>query len=136
MSEEKKLTIVVTEDTFDKAMMSMFMATTAAGMGVGVHVYFSFFGLNLLRKGFQPELPEKYKPMTGHFMEKMKGMGINSMDDMMATATELGVKFYACSTSMGMMDVAVDDLVDGVTVLGAAGFIDVAIDSDAQLFIG
>jgi phosphoenolpyruvate synthase/pyruvate phosphate dikinase len=55
---------------------------------------------------------------------------------LMKMAVELGVHLYACSTSMEMMGVRKEDLTEGVTVLGAAGFLNIAADSDMQFFIG
>ena len=136
MAEQKKLSIVVTESTFDKAMASMFLATTGAGMGMEVHMFFSFFGLNLLKKGYKPSLPGIMGPMTGMFKKRMREVGIESYDEMVETALELEVNMYACSTSMRMMDITEDELMDGVKILGAAGFLDVATESDSQLFIG
>jgi len=51
-------------------------------------------------------------------------------------AKELGVKLYACSTSMEMMGIKKEDLIDGITILGAAAFLNIATDADMQLFIG
>jgi peroxiredoxin family protein len=51
-------------------------------------------------------------------------------------ARDLGGHLYACNTSMEMMGVKTEDLIDGVTILGAAAFLDISADSDMQLFIG
>jgi peroxiredoxin family protein len=66
----------------------------------------------------------------------MKGVGVDSFGEMLETAQELGVKLYACSTSMEAMGMSRDQLVDGVDILGAAAFLNIAADCKVQLFIG
>ncbi len=136
MSESEKLALVVSEGSYDKAMASVFLGTTAAGMGMEVHVFFTFFGLKLLKKNARPKLPGLYRIATGMFEKKMKGVGVDSFGEMLATAQELGVKLYACSTSMQAMGMSRDQLIDGVDILGAAAFLDIAADCKVQLFIG
>ncbi|KAF5050102.1 Sulfur carrier protein DsrE2 [anaerobic digester metagenome] len=136
MAETKKFAMVVSEGTFDKAMMSMMMGNTAASMGIETHIFFTFFGLNLLKKGANPKMPGIYRFFTGMMKKKMKGIGIEGFQEQLEMAKELGIKIYACSTSMEMMGIKKEDLVDGITVLGAAAFLDIGTDSDMQLFIG
>ena len=136
MSESEKLALVVSEGSYDKAMASVFLGTTAAGMGMEVHVFFTFFGLKLLKKNARPKLPGLYRIATGMFEKKMKGVGVDSFGEMLAMAQELGVKLYACSTSMQAMGMSRDQLIDGVDILGAAAFLDIAADCKVQLFIG
>ena len=136
MAETKKFAMVVSEGTFDKAMMSMMMGNTAASMGIETHIFFTFFGLNLLKKGVNPKMPGMYRFFTGMMKNKMKGIGIEGFQEQLEMAKELGIKIYACSTSMEMMGIKKEDLVDGITVLGAAAFLDIGTDSDMQLFIG
>jgi predicted peroxiredoxin len=54
-------------------------------------------------------------------IKKMKGIGIEGYQEQMEMAKELGVKIYACNTSMSMMGIKKEDLIDGVTVLGGRG---------------
>ncbi|MDD3398308.1 MAG: DsrE/DsrF/DrsH-like family protein [Candidatus Methanomethylophilaceae archaeon] len=136
MSDSEKLALVVSEGSYDKAMASVFLGTTAAGMGMEVHVFFTFFGLKLLKKNARPKLPGLYRIATGMFEKKMKGVGVDSFGEMLETAQELGVKLYACSTSMEAMGMSRDQLVDGVDILGAAAFLNIAADCKVQLFIG
>jgi peroxiredoxin family protein len=132
----KRLILVVSEDKFDKAMMSMMMANTAASMGMEVHVFHTFFGLNLLKKGKIPKLGGMMRLFTGMFIKKMKAVGVENYPAQLAMAVDLGVNIYACSTTMALMKIKKEDMVDGVKVLGAAGFLDIAADGDISLFIG
>jgi peroxiredoxin family protein len=131
-----KFVMVVAEGSFDKAMMPLIMGTTAASMGMEVHVFYTFFGLKLLKKGVRPKLKGMMSLFTGMIEKKMKKNKIPGYNEMMQQAKDLGVNFYACSTSMTLMGVEQSDLTDGVKVLGAAAFLNIAADSKVQLFIG
>ena len=136
MDEKKKLAIVVSEGTFDKGMMAMIIGNTAAAMGMEVSIFFTFFGLNLLKKGTKPKLPGMYRLFTGMFEKKMAKGGVENFPQQLETAKELGVKLFACSTSMNLMGIGNEDMIDGVEVLGASGFLNIAADTDMQYFIG
>ena len=131
-----KIVMVVSEGSFDKALMPLIIGTTAASMGMEVHLFYTFFGLKLLKKGVRPKLKGLMRPFTGMIQNKMKKLKVPGFDEMMQQAKELGVNFYACSTSMALLGVKESDLVDGVKVLGASAFVDIAADSKASFFIG
>jgi peroxiredoxin family protein len=136
MADTKRVVLVVSEGTFDKGMMAMMIANTAASMGMDVHIFFSFFGLNLLKKGSKPKLGGMYRLFTGTFGKRMAKGGIPAFGEQLAMANDLGVNLYACSTTMSLMNVKEENMVEGVKVLGAAGFLGIAADSDMQFFIG
>ena len=132
-----KFCMVVSEGTFDKAMMPLIMGTTAAASGSEVHVFYTFFGTKLVTaKGSKPKLPGMFRLFTGMFVKKMKAVGIGSYAEMMQQAKEMGINFYACSTTMGLMGIKESDLLPGVKVLGAAAFLKLASESKTTLFIG
>ena len=131
-----KFCMVVSEGSFDKAMMPLIMGNTAASMGMEVHVFYTFFGLKLLKKGVKPKLPGLWRIGTGMMIKKMMKLKVPGYDEMIKQAKELGVNFYACSTSMSLMGVKQEDLMDGTKVLGASKFLDLAADSKVTLFIG
>jgi peroxiredoxin family protein len=128
--------MVVSESSFDKAMMPLILGTTGASMGMEVHVFYTFFGLKLLTKGNKPKLPGMMKLFTGMIRKKMTKNKIPLPEEMMKTALDLGVNFYACSTSMTIMGVTEADLLPGVKVLGASAFLNLAADAKVNLFIG
>ena len=128
--------MVVSEGTFDKAYMPLIMGTTAASMGTEVHVFYTFFGTGLLKRTAKPKLPGMFRLFTGMFQKRMKKVGIPGHDEMMQQAMDLGVNFYACSTTMGLMGIQESDLKKGVKVLGAAAFLKLASESNVTLFIG
>jgi peroxiredoxin family protein len=131
-----KVSIIVSEGSFDKAMMPFIVGTTAASMGMEVHIFFTFFGLKLLKKGTKPKLPGMMSLFTGMIIKKMKKLNIPDFEELKSQAVDLGVKLYACSTSMSIMNVKKEDLIEGADILGAAKFLDIAADSKVQLFIG
>ncbi|AEF95656.1 DsrE/DsrF/DrsH-like family protein [Methanotorris igneus] len=135
-----KMALVVSEGTFDKAMMAFILGTIGATMGMEVHIFFTFFGLEILKKDAKPKLPGIYR-LFGNFgvkmMEKkMKKVNIGSFEEMRQQAIDLGVNLYACSTSMSVMGIKKEDLIEGVEVVGATKFLDIAMDAKIQLFIG
>ncbi len=131
-----RVVMVVSEGSFDKALMPLIIGTTAASMGMEVHVFYTFFGLKLLKKGVRPKLKGLMRPFTGMIQKKMKKLKVPGFDEMMQQAKDLGVNFYACSTSMVLLGVKETDLADGVKVLGASAFLDIAAGSKASFFIG
>jgi peroxiredoxin family protein len=131
-----KMSIVVSEGTFDKAFMPLILATTAASMGTEVNVFYTFFGTKLLTKGVKPKLPGMMRLFTGMMVGRMKKVGIPGYGEMVKQAVDLGVNFYACSTTMSLMGVKESDLMSGVKVLGAAAFLKMAQESNVNLFIG
>ena len=131
-----KIVMVVSEGSFDKALMPLIIGTTAASMGMEVHVFYTFFGLKLLKKGVRPKLKGLMRPFTGMIQNKMKKLKVPGFDEMMQQSKDLGVNFYACSTSMALLGVKESELTDGVKVLGASAFVDIAAGSKASFFIG
>lgn len=131
-----KLCIVVSEGTFDKAYMPLILGTTAAASGTEVHVFYTFFGTGLLKKVAKPKLPGMFRLFTGVFLKRMSKVGIPGHDEMMKQAMDMGVNFYACSTTMGLLGIKESDLKPGVKVLGAAAFLKLASESKTTLFIG
>jgi peroxiredoxin family protein len=132
----KSMAIVVAESTFDKAMMPFMLAVSGAAAGMEVHVFFTFFGLSILKKRFKPRLPGLMAPFTFMMERKMKRKGVPSLEELRQQAVELSVNLYGCSTSMALMGVTKDALIEGTRVVGAAAFLALAAKSDVQLFIG
>ena len=74
MSETKRVVMVVSEGTFDKGMMAMMIANTAASMGMDVHIFFTFFGLNLLKKGVSAQAAGDV-PLVHRHVHQADGQG-------------------------------------------------------------
>ncbi len=158
----KKVTLVVSKGTLDQVYPPLMIATGAAAMGAEVDIFFTFYGINLLKKGGEDKLqispvgnPAMPKPDFSPFhvpsilavlpgmtwlatrlmKKKIKDTGIMSIPDLMKSAKEMGVKFWACTPTMELMHIKEEDLIPTSGCIGVAGFLDMAADSDVALFI-
>lgn len=157
-SGKKRFTNVVFSNDFDKAMAAFIIANGAASMGYEVTLFFTFWGLNILRK--EGPVAVKKNPiekMFGWMMPKgpnkltlsqmnMGGMGlgmikgimkhknVSTLPELMASAQANGVKLVACAMSMDLMGIKTEELIDGVEEGGVAMYID-HVGDNANLFI-
>lgn len=152
-------TIVVFSNDLDKAMASFVIANGAAAMGRKVTMFFTFWGLNVLRKS-SPTAVKKtlLETMFGKMMPRgsrqlslsklnMGGLGgklmrymmrtkqVASLEDLMGQAKAQGVRMVACSMSMDVMGIKPEELIDGVEVGGVAAYLGAAETADTNLFI-
>jgi len=152
-------TIVVFSGELDKAMAAMIIATGGATMGRKPTLFFTFWGLNLLRR---PEpVPVKKNLMermfgtmlprgaskatlskmhmggmgTAMMRKVMKDKNVDSLPDMLARAQQLGVRLVACQMSMDVMGIKKEELIDGVEIGGVAAYLDAASEANVNLFI-
>lgn len=139
MPEKKKLAIVVHSGTIDKLLCAFTLGSTAAAMDIETHLYFTFWGLNMLKKGAmeQAGLPATYQQYEEMLKTKMKDMKYPTPYEMLKRMKETGnVKIYACSPTMEMFGVSKDTLIPEVDkIAGAAAFLDIAADADISLVI-
>lgn len=152
----KRLAMVASKGTLDQAYPPMILATTAASLGWEAGIFFTFYGLDILHKKKHKKLkvPPLANPampvpvpnilgalpgMTEVATRMMKGwMGrakLPELPEFIAMAQGLEVKFFACSTTMGVMGIEEEDLIPGCEIAGAAAFLDYAADADVTLFI-
>ena len=158
MADDKK-TIIVFSGDLDRAMAALIIARGAAAMGNEVTLFFTFWGLNLLRK---PAPASVKKPlldalfgwmmprgadklalsqmnMGGMGLRMIKGImarkGVASLPELIASAQQAGVRLVACTMSMDLMGIHREELVDGVEEGGVATFLDNAEASNVNLFI-
>lgn len=133
----------------------LMLATTGAAMGMEVHLYFTFWGVNMISKKTvdslklspvgNPALPMPnilgmLPGMTGMLTSMMKKkMGKTKMptiSELIKTAKESGVKFHACSPTLDMMGLKREDLIPEVDdIIGAATYLDLASEDAITLFI-
>lgn len=152
-------TFVVFSGELDKAMASFIIACGAAAMGKEVTMFFTFWGLNILRKEQAPSVEkEPMEKMFGMMMPKgayalplsnmnMMGIGTKMMKNVMKqknvddihtlinNAQAAGVHFVACAMSMDVMGIKPEELIDGVEVAGVATYLGKTDDSNLNLFI-
>ena len=152
-------TMVVFSGDLDKAIASFIIANGAASMGKKVTMFFTFWGLNILRK------PEKVKVkkdiisrMFGMMMPKgsrklklsnmnMMGMGgkmirmvmknknVSSLEELIQAAMDSGIEIVACQMSMDVMGLKQEELIDGIKIGGVGYYLGEAEDSNVNLFI-
>ena len=160
MAEKEKMTIVVFSGDLDKALAAFMLATTGAIMGMDVQMFFTFWGLNIVKKnkgsirskgiirkmlnfmnrgGSQRlKLSQFHMLGLGTWMMKglMKDINMPSIDEFIIMAHEMGVKLIACTTSCGVMGLPEDAFRTEVdNLVGAAYFLGEARESKVSLFI-
>ena len=139
MSESKKMTIIVHSGTMDKLYPVFMLASAGGAMDVETHIFFTFWGLEALKKGGleDAKLPGVMRLGTGMMKGRIKDAKVPTLTELLRMCKQLGnLKIYACSTTMKMMKVEEEDLIPEVdAIVGAAAFLDIALDADVHLFI-
>ncbi len=137
--ERKKLVIIAHGGTIDRLYSVFILASAASAMDMEVHLYFTFWGLQMLVKGAleKVELPATYKQLEGQLKSSLREMKYPSIYDMLKMAKASGsMKIYACSPTMKMFGVKEEDLIPEVDqIAGAATFLDLASKAEITLFI-
>ncbi|MBU5668367.1 FAD-dependent oxidoreductase [Peptoniphilus sp. MSJ-1] len=155
----KEKTMIIFDGDLDKAIASFIIATGAAAMGNKVNMFFTFWGLSILRKENAPEvkkdfmskmfsmmLPKSSKKlglskmnffgMGSKMIRKvMKDKGVSSLEELISNAQKAGVKMTACQMSMDVMGLKKEELIDGVEVGGVAAMLEDNDNSNMNLFI-
>ena len=139
MSEPKKLAIIVHSGTIDQLLCAFILGSTATTMDWDVHLYFTFWGLTMLKKGAMEKagLPATYKHLEEELSTKLKEMNYPTPYEMLKRMKASGkLTLYACTPTMEMFGITKEDLIPEVDSLaGAATFLDVAADADITLKI-
>ncbi len=152
-------TMVVFSGDLDKAIASFIIADGAASMGRKVTLFFTFWGLNILRKNQHVKVRKNFiEKMFGKMMPRgseklglsrmnmagigpkmirgiMKSKHISSLEELIQNAQENGVKLVACQMTMDVMGIKPEELIEGVEIGGVATMLGSAEDSDMSLFI-
>ncbi len=157
----KSMTIICTKGTLDWAYPPFILATTAAAMGLNVNMFFTFYGLNLLQKKLDLKIsslgnPGMKMPMMGMHMSMpnivstipgvdaaatkmmknlIKSKGVASIDELREMAVEAEVKMVACQMTLDLFEYTPDDLIEGPELGGAATYIEMAAQSDINLYM-
>ncbi len=139
MSKKMKHAYVVHSGTLDKLYPVLMLASTGGAMDAEVHLFFTFWGLDAVKKGGldKAKLPGIMSVGTGMMKGKIKKVGVPTLVELLQMCRDTeNVKIYACSTTMALMDVKKEDLIPEVDeIVGAATFLDIAMDADVQMFI-
>ena len=157
VSDEK--TFVVFSDDLDRALASFVIANGAASTGKKVTMFFTFWGLNVIKKTNKPAvkkdfmgkmfsmmMPSDSKKLklskmnmlgmgTWMMRKRMEKLGVDSLEKMIQTAIDNGVEMIACQMSMDVMGVKKEELFDNVQIGGVAAFLESAEESNMSLFV-
>ena len=152
-------TIIVFDGDLDKVLASFIIANGAAAMGRPVTMFFTFWGLNALRKPRKVRVKKPFvEKMFGFMMPRgttklklskmnMLGMGtkmmkkvmksknVSSLEELIEQALANGVKLVACTMSMDVMGITPEELIDGVELAGVASYLGDAEQSNVNLFV-
>ena len=159
-AKSERVTIVLLSGDLDRAMAAFIIATGAAAMGMKVTMFFTFWGLNTIRRqGASSQAKDWLRRMFGflnkggaeqlplsrfHFgglgtrmMQKvMKQNKMPGVPELMETALDLGVRFIACTTTMGLMGISKETLIDGIDQFaGVTTYLAEAKQGSVNLFI-
>ena len=136
---KKKMTLINESGTMDGTYASLILANGAAAMGMDVSIFFTFWGLNVVKKGGLKKLPLSRMNMGGLGRRMIKGHmkknNVQSLEDMFADAVDLGVRFIACDMTMLVMNVPESDLIDEAEVGGVGTYLSDAKESDITLYL-
>jgi len=161
--KRRRLALVASQGSLDMAYPPLILASTAVSLGWEVGVFFTFYGLDIINKKRLPalkvaavgnpampppfpSLPLQVPSIIGilpgatalatSFMKGwMSKANMPTIQELIEVTLDGGGKLYACTTTMGVMGVEEDDLIEGVSCLGAAAFLDFAADADVAMFI-
>lgn len=154
-----KKTIIVFSGDLDKVMAAFIIANGAAAMGDEVTMFFTFWGLNTLRKPEKVNAKKSFlQGMFGRMMPRgaeklgiskmnfggmgasmmkmvMKQQNVTSLPELIQTAKEQGIKMIACTMSMDVMGIREEELIEGLEFAGVATYLGEADEANVNLFI-
>jgi len=157
----KSMSIIVTKGTLDWAYPPFILATAAAAMDVKVSMFFTFYGLTLLKKDLDLKIstlgnPAMQMPMMGMHMSMpnvvsaipgvdrltttmmknlIKKKGVASIEELRDAAVDMDVQMIGCQMTMGLFEISKEEMIDGIEIGGAATYMENALKSDVNLYI-
>lgn len=156
----KKLAIIATKGTLDWAYPPFILGSTAAALGYEVEIFFTFYGLQLLKKDLDlkvsplgnPGMPmpmgmDKWFPVLGTALpgmeavmtmmmkQKMAAKGVASVAELRELSLEAEVKFIACQMTVDLFDMEHSQFIDGVEYAGAARFFEFGSEADICMYM-
>src|SRR3990172_9492312 len=155
-TDVKRVALVASKGTLDMAYPPLILATTAAAMGMEVGIFFTFYGLDILNKKklsslkvspiANPAAPMPVPnilgmipggPWAATFVMKrmMSAQRMPTVPQLLDTCKQFDVKLIGCTTTMAVMGVSREDLIDGVDLGGAATFLEYAAKAQVTLFV-
>lgn len=153
----KKLALIASKGTLDWAYPPFILASTAAALDYDVSIFFTFYGLTLLKKDISDlkvsplgnpampmpipmpslvqVLPGLESAATFMMKKKIKNKGVASIEELRGLCLDAGVRMIACQMTVDLFDFKLEDFIDGIEFGGAATFFEFAGEADVSLFI-
>ena len=156
---QRNKTLIMFSDDLDRTIATFVLANGAAATGTKVSIFFTFWGLNVIKKEHKPRLKKDFFGKMFSWMlpsssrklhlsrmsffglgdrlirHIMRRKNIEQLEDLRRAAQKAGVEFIACQMTMDMMGIAKEELIDGVTVGGVATYMQRAEQANVNLFI-
>ena len=156
---QRNKTLIMFSDDLDRAIATFVLANGAAATGTKVSIFFTFWGLNVIKKEHKPHVKKDFFGKMFSWMlpsssrklhlsqmsffglgdrlmrHIMRSKNIDQLEDLRQAALNAGVEFIACQMTMDMMGISKEELIDGVTVGGVATYMQRAEQSNVNLFI-
>ncbi len=153
-ASSNRLAIIALHGTLDLAYPPLILATAAIAMDMEAAIFFTFYGLEILKKGNADKLkvapianPAMPMPVpnivgmlpgmtgmaTGMMNNWMKKANVAKLSELLEMAVDGGVRMIACQMSMDVMGIKKEDLIDGIEVAGAAAFLSYASENAMTL---
>lgn len=154
--KQKRMAIIASKGSLDMAYPPLILATTAAAMDIDTTIFFTFYGLEIIKKNQADKLrvspignPALHMPMptvaaalpgmeaiaTGMMKSMFKKHNVATIGQLLELAKESGVKLIACQMTMDVLGIRQEDIIEGVEFGGAATFMDIAADANISLFV-
>lgn len=155
--QPKRMAIIASKGALDMAYPPLILASTAAALDYEVQVFFTFYGLTLLRRDLSDikisplanpampmplpmpalvaALPGMESMATMMMKQKLKKHGVATLTELRGACLEAGVKLIACQMTLDLFEFDKNDFIDGIEFGGAATFLEFAGKSDVTLFI-
>jgi peroxiredoxin family protein len=156
-NQPKKMAIIASKGALDMAYPPLILATTAAALGYEVQVFFTFYGLQLLRRDLShirisplanpampmpvpmpvmvSMLPGMESMATMMMKQKIKKHGVASLEELRSLCLEADVKLIACQMTIDLFEFDKTEFIDGIEYGGAATFLEFAGSADITLFV-
>lgn len=152
----KRVALIASKGTLDMAYPPLILATTAAAMDMEAAIFFTFYGLEIIKKNksghlmvpplANPAMPVPMPNIIGvlpgmtrmaswMMHDWMKKGGVPTIPNLLDMAKENGVRLIACQMSLDVLGIKKEDLLDGLEFAGAGAFLDFAADADITLFV-
>ncbi|MBM4325717.1 MAG: hypothetical protein FJ118_01020 [Deltaproteobacteria bacterium] len=142
---KKRLSVICSRDSLDGAYPSAVLAINAVRMGMDATIYYTFSGLNVIRKGYAKKLkfyppgtmgaiPGMPQLATGMMKRMIEKASLPELADLLEMCQMEGVKLIGCHMAASMFELDREDFIEGVEIANAEQFLQLALESNLCLF--